>query len=125
MNTRDKDFQLLQDKWYAKLKKSGFEDAEKDEQSLKQYSSGLMGTQRESYSVRKVYYDSVQDYYIMAEHFLNEHKFKSNERTIWSLHSQGISARDIALSTKSSKSVVSRKICQLRHQMFDLYKVKI
>lgn len=49
-------------------------------------------------------WEAKQEYYIMAEHFLNEYKFKSNfERIIWEYHTNGMSARNILKTLKKAK----------------------
>lgn len=93
---QDKD---LQKKWYAKLKRSGFADIESDEDNLK------VSTLRQFVmDYRKEVSENKEEYYRMAGHFLHDHKFETPvEKTIWRLHSDGISIMDIVFYLKSKK----------------------
>lgn len=94
------DYEKERDKWYAKLKKAGFEDAERNENDLKQGSSRLFI--RHKYAA--VLWESKQEYYRLAEFFLNEHKFESElERAVWEYHTNGISASDISETLRKAK----------------------
>lgn len=98
------DYKKLKEIWYKKLAKSGFEDIELDENTLKK------GTRSSEFarprSVKS--WRSKEAYYYMATHFLHEHTFTSSlERAIWEYHSNGISGRDIA---RLLTSVRSKKI---------------
>jgi hypothetical protein len=101
------DLKSLQKTWYKKLADKGFEDIEKNEVYLYRdaRSSGIF-----QHKKSKEYYDSVLDYYTMAEHFLNEHKFENKrEETIWAYHSEGISIRDmVKIFKKAGVENVSR-----------------
>ena len=88
------EFKKLQDKWYAKLKKQGFEDKENARGELKVYDRYLYGTRTEEND--DTWTSAKSEYYRLAEHFLNEFKFKdSTEKFIWSRHSEGDSVRTI------------------------------
>lgn len=114
------DFKKLQDKWYKKLKDSGFEDIEQDEQRLKRWDSMYFITRHTSFvgnsakqvagSHRKLSTDqfkSQQEYYQLAGVFLHNHQFKdSKERTIWELHSEGYPTSDIYKVMKAKKQAV-------------------
>lgn len=83
-------YEKLKEVWYKKLERSGFEDIEKDEFNLKQYSSRFA----EATVVRN--WHAKSEYYSMAGQFLNNYKFNSRlEKIIWEYHSNGISIRDI------------------------------
>lgn len=76
--------------WYKKLADKGFVDIEK---SILRFHDGTAQFRRER-STRS--WQAKQAYYIMAEHFLNDHNFNSKlERVIWEYHANGISMRDI------------------------------
>lgn len=96
-------FRAVQKEWYEKLKKDGFKDAEevfKEEHRLKIFDSCQFNRER----VRNVF-QFKQDYYLMAEKFLNLYKFDNQmERTIWEMHSNGVSIRSISSSWKSGKA---------------------
>jgi len=88
--------------WYAKLKKSGFNDIENDKGQLKDWSSRVQ---------RKNEHENLLDswpgkiaYYDMATTFLNEHSFENNlDKVIWEYHTNGISYRDIVKLLKKVK----------------------
>lgn len=96
------DYQSLKTVWYAKLKKSGFKDAEKNEHRLKQWSSKFKAP-----NIRNSW-DSKHEYYSMARQFLNNYKFESNlEKAIWEYHVEGISYRNIAKLLKKVKTSIT------------------
>lgn len=113
--------------WYAKLSKDGFEDIEKDEFNLKQYSSRF----NQDAVVRN--WHSKSEYYSMAGQFLNNYKFASNlEKVIWEYHANGIGMRDIAKllqkvkvkSIKPNKDNVQKIVSRLVEEMKKMYLVK-
>jgi hypothetical protein len=120
---REKSFKKLKDKWYKKLEKSGFEDAEKDEDHLKEWSSKFLRQK----SIDRFHHK--ENYYRMASHFLHDNTFSSDtERTIWEYHSEGISLTNIAILLKKVKLTVSRDtiwaiVKRLRSSMYSLYGV--
>ncbi len=117
-------FQDLKATWYAKLEKSGFEDAERDEYTLR-FSSSKFNTDETA----RNYYAKLE-YYTMAGKFLHDHKFVSNlEKVIWEYHVNGISARNIAKLLKKVKIIkpnkdnVSQIIARLVKEMKKIYLV--
>lgn len=86
---KTKKFLELRDKWYTKLEKSGFVDAEQDEDNLKQWDSySFSGSRRARYN--KDLYSSKEEYYQLAGKFLNSYEFKTKkERLIWECHAEG------------------------------------
>lgn len=93
-------FEKLQAKWYAKIKKAGFDDIERDENDLK------IGSSR--FYIRHRYvnelWEAKQEYYRLAEHFLNEHEFESElEKVIWEYHTNALSADNIAQTLQKAK----------------------
>lgn len=118
----------LKKTWYARLKKEGFKDIEKNEYILKHYDSYYNRQQNYNYGIR-----TQRDlYYSMATHFLNDHKFETElERVIWTYHSEGISQRSITklltevkLVSWKSRFKVYQTIKKLKKIMFSLYDVK-
>lgn len=113
-NQHSKDFKKLQDKWYRKLKKSGFVDQEQNEKHLKQ-PSGIASIYRPNGSSRLDDWlemgitSSIKNhwktqYYSRARQFLGEYKFKNRlERTIFEMHVEGIGVRAIADKIKKFK----------------------
>lgn len=91
-----KQFKALKDKWYKKLEKSGFEDAEKDENSLKSWHSYIFVVEDDT-----TFQESKKTYYSMAGKFFHDYVFKSKkDKAIWELHSEGISIRNINKTLK-------------------------
>ncbi len=120
---RQKSFLKLQEKWYKKLAKEGFADAEKDENHLKEWSAKFLRQK----SIDRFHFK--EQYYYMATHFLNDHKFENElEKTIWEYHSEGISLTNIMSLLKKVKLVVSRDtiwaiVKRHRGVMYSLYGV--
>lgn len=114
MTANSKDLKKLQKVWYKKLKKSGFEDIEKDENTLKHWATRVFkeSSNGSYYNEKEVYYKSREEYYRMAGRFLWDFTFDNKlEHKIWSLHSEGMSIRDIgALIRKTDKKVYDFKV---------------
>lgn len=123
-------FKQLQKRWYGKLKEKGFEDIEKNEYEFKSVpNSTYKFTQKARMHSNSPDYGK-QEYYLMASHFLNEHKFASKlESAVWAYHSEGLSYRNIsrilsaAKVSKKSKDQISFIVKRLRQIMFELYGV--
>lgn len=105
-----KSFKSLQTEWYKKLKDSGFNDIEQDEDNLTQWSSSKIyrgqnnGASFEDAMLKR---EMTTEYYRLAGQFLHEHVFKNDkEKLIWRLHSEGLSLRDISATLKSNKDAV-------------------
>jgi len=121
----------LQKIWYARLKKKGFEDIERNETELKVYSENIIkNAARGRKNINhEIWCQSKTEYFRMAEHFLNENKFENKIlKYIWDLHSQGVSARNISkklksLKIKKDKTTVHRIVQNLAKQMFEKYGV--
>ena len=91
------DLEKLKKKWYAKLKKLGFNDIEQDEDNLKSWDSQRFLINNRHYGNRAANHQSRADYYYYAGHFLNNHKFeKEIHKVIWEEHTNGVSVRDIS-----------------------------
>lgn len=84
-------FEELQALWYKKLKKSGFDDIEQ---------AGGTANRTTTRSINFLdpeLRDTIESYYRMCHHFLNEYKFTTAlEKAIWQYHSDGLSIRDVA-----------------------------
>lgn len=126
MDNSSKEFKALQGKWYTKLEKSGFEDIEKEEGTLKW--SPRQTLNKPYNRDRKTFIESKEVYFRLAGYFLYDHLFvKKNDRMIWKLHAEGMSYRQISALLKAKrikKSVTSIKetIHRLRSEMFSRYK---
>lgn len=119
------DLKTLKEVWYKKLKADGFEDIEKDEHSLKDWSSRFAIR----HSIEEM--TAKQIYYRMANHFLNEWEFASIlDKVIWEYHTNGISVRDISFSLskakidKTSRQFVWRTVRRLTKAMYAFYKIE-
>jgi hypothetical protein len=97
------DYKKLRAKWYAKLKKSGFEDIESDDDNLKDWSSKF---EREKSLTS---WKAKESYYYMATSFLNSYRFVTElEKAIWEYHSNGLSHATIANLLKKTKIKTNR-----------------
>lgn len=118
MNIKSKEFKELQREWTKKLKKSGFEDIEQDEDHLKSWSYEFF----REYDENK--FKAKEEYYNMASEFFNNYHFEnSTDKFVWFQHSEGVSIRDIVkmLKVKRIKSYrfkVHETIKRFRRLMF-------
>lgn len=119
----DPQTKALQKKWYAKLKKEGFEDLEDAREQLIEYHGSRFGS--ESVQITK---NITEEYYRVAGHFLHDWDFKTaTEKVIWSLHADGQTVRDIAAVLKkqrrkhSYRNGVSLVVRRLRSEMIKFY----
>lgn len=98
--SNNKDLKKLQKTWYEKLKKSGFDDIERNEEDLKVGSSSIFLKHKYTRDL----WEAKAEYYRLAEHFLNEYRFATTlERVIWEYHTNAISTRNIAEILKRAK----------------------
>lgn len=121
MDPKSKEFKALQDVWYAKLAKEGFSDIEQNDQfrALKVWDSFRF---RIKYS--KVEYQAEQEYYRLAEHFYNSHKFKSEmDKVIWFYHMNDVPVRKI-LTELADRQMKSHKN-QVHKIINDLIKIMV
>lgn len=116
----------LQSQWTDKLEKSGFEDIESDEETLKIYSTVMFSRARSK--VNNGGFEAKAQYYQMATSFLEEYKFDSRlDKIIWEYHAEGLSVRDIANTlnkvkrTKTNYTTVWLLIKQLKKSMYAMY----
>lgn len=125
------EYEKLRDVWYKKLEKSGFQDIERDENTLKEYSSWIFSPKRAL--LQNGGWQAKATYYSMAERFLQEYPFNTERRSgrlsqiIWEYHSNAISIRDIVKILKSlrykdvTRTSVWEVIKALRGKMFSMY----
>lgn len=129
------EYKKLQKKWYKKLKETksseypnGFNDIERNEDLLKDWALKF-GDDRRLGNTSQITRDAKQQYYQLANQFLNEHAFDSNkEKTIWEYHSNGLSIRNIVKTLKkvrirTHKNAVHAIIAKLRKIMKQKYMV--
>jgi len=117
-----KDFLKLKAKWYKKLKSAGFEDAETTTGKLKISAKEVLRDYRLATKQSK------EDYYAMADTFLNEYAFETDlEKTIWEYHVNGLGVHAItdtlrkARITKSNRTTIGNIINDLREVMKKRY----
>lgn len=123
MSNNSSDFKKLKAKWYAKLKKAGFEDQELNENDL--HENSMRFSLQHDYNA--VLWEAKQAYYIMAEHFLNEYKFATEiEKVIWEYHTNALSVRDIATTLKSAgvKRFAKNKVHSIVYRLAQIMKSK-
>lgn len=109
MTLTDKEFKKLQADWDAKLKESGFEDAETRDGNLKTWHKYdvLDRFSREDGETK-------MEYFAAAGRFLHDYQFESlSERTVWQLHCEGLSIRQILKAIKDSKVKSKWKVHQI------------
>jgi uncharacterized protein YdaT len=92
---RDRTFKKLQAEWYKKLKDEGFKDIEdtnSENEFLKDWHSSYFQTRHTPLD-----FEANAEYYRRATALLNGYEFASElERSVWALHSDGVSLRKIA-----------------------------
>lgn len=92
------EFRAKQERWYAKLKRTGFVDIEKN----------YCSPENDLRKARMRDYKAVQGYYSAARSFVHEGKFKSNlHLRIWRLHAEGATLRAIEKKTGIPKSTAA------------------
>lgn len=114
----------LQDVWYAKLEKAGFDDIEQRDGNLKQWACSAFGSRHSN----KHLFNSKSKYYELAGQFLHENQFETErEKIIWELHSEGVGMTGIAQEIKrrrykvKSRSSVHAIIQKLAKEMLTKY----
>lgn len=112
-----KTYQQLRKEWYAKLAKTGFEDAEDDQGRLKVYHAWKFHDKSFDHTPEQM--ELVQAYYSQAGELLEEFQWEDKtHRKIWELHCEGKTLIEICaglLKTrcrKLAKSQVDRIIKQ-------------
>lgn len=106
------DYESLKKTWYAKLKKSGFVDAESKSGGLNTWSNNKFRDHNETT------FSAKQDFYFMAGRFYYDHKFKSvKEKNIWKRYADGATMREIAKHYDMSKASIMKLIKELTNIM--------
>lgn len=129
MPQNNKDFKQLQAKWYAKLKKEGFEDIERAEDLMHpEYDLKAWHSKRFQINNTPESFQQRERYYQLAGQFTYDHEFsEASERQIWQLHAEGLSIREICrrLSKQNLKrDKVFTVLKRLREAMLKTYGVK-
>ena len=114
-------FKKLRDAWYKKLAKSGFQDAEEEKNGrdwLKRWHSSYFQTKHTPDSFR-----AKEMYYQIALKMLHTYPFSNSfERQVWTMHSNGISLRLIALELDCNKDKVHITVKRIVAAMKDFTK---
>lgn len=99
MTLTDKEFKKLQADWDAKLKESGFEDIERNHTFLKRFhKDDMLDTFSNHDGATRM------EYFAAAGRFLYDYQWESLvDRTVWELHCQGLSVREIARALKGTE----------------------
>lgn len=127
-------FKKLQQKWYKKLEKSGFneiEDTNSPKEFLKRWDSQWFRTRGpqekvragmtkdQSVKIQKNYLISVAKYYANARQVLSHFNFDTGlEKAIWALHSEGMSHRDIAKELNINPNVAHKAIFKIKKAIY-------
>jgi hypothetical protein len=112
-----KAFKKLQKTWYAKLAKSGFEDAEdseKEHSPLKRWDNHYFFRRYSptTFEAKRAYYDT-------ASQWGATYAFPyAIDREIWSLHCEGYSIREIEKKLDKYKDYVHQSILRSREICF-------
>lgn len=110
-----KNFKKLQDKWYSKLKKSGFTDLEDSKQRIKRdpvtytFNSSAYIDKNVGYDQIKLHQESKEEYFRQAGQFYHDYAFESDlDKLVWQYHSEGYTMGEVASILKARKIKTSR-----------------
>lgn len=96
-------YEKLKKIWYEKLKKSGFNDIEIGKGVIS--NSDAFSKNQDHGQHTDTWRRSKEEYYQMAEYFLNNYKFETKlDQAIWEYHVNGIGTLDIAMVINKVKS---------------------
>lgn len=125
------EYEKLRDKWYTKLEKvkddvypDGFVDIERDEDTLKVWSSDKFSSKR---LVQNGSWQAKATYHSMAERYLSEYPFETRrEQIIWEYHTNAVSVRDIVkllnkVRIRMKRTSVWEIIKKHKNKMFEMY----
>lgn len=111
-----KAFLKLQQQWYKKLEKAGFQDIEEfnsPNEMLKRKHNNDFRSRR----VEQVYSTQL-GYFYKAGHFLTNYSFGTAlDRAIWAAHADGLSYREIADKLKTNRDKVHKAVIRLKKVM--------
>lgn len=134
MDRNSKKFKDLEQRWYKKLKTSGFDDHEngpgKQDLPLVPKKSGALYFLRDKERYASGGFEVKQEYYRLAGHFLHEYSFDTDlDFEIWKLHAEGQSVRKTVIilahkGIKTYKRQVDECIRRLVLEMKNLYVTK-
>ena len=99
------------------LREAGFDDIESRSGDLRSL-PGPAHVRGPEVGLTPEYYEGTAEYYQLAGSFLHSHRFTSvKEKTMWSMHVDGIGYREIARTCKSDTKRVNSIIVKLRTKM--------
>lgn len=100
MDSKSDSFKALQKEWYGKLKASGFEDVEYDEDHLRMHHADLIAGACKTGPAAA---EAKAEYFRLAGHFLHSHEFTTPEdKRIWELHAEGLFNHEVFAQVKES-----------------------
>lgn len=116
MPQKKQSLKQLQKVWYAKLKKSGFDDIEQandPDEMLKRWDSHYFRR-----SVNDHQFESTQEYYYMATQWVELYNFKNaRHKKMWTKYANGDTLRDIAKKHRCAHSTAYGIIDKIRRDM--------
>lgn len=114
------EFKKLQQQWYKKLEKSGFDEQEQADGNLKKWSSYFKNTHSDPSK-----FWAKEEYFRLAGQFLWSNTWESKyDRLVWELHSDGLSNNAVMKALKAKrkpyqKTVVSEIIKKYAAMMLE------
>jgi len=107
---KDPKFRKLQDRWYKKLARLGFNDIEQDDNYLNQTSYVLSASGKGDLDKALLSIEAKTEYYSICRRFLQAYQFESEvDRKIFEYHSEGVGIRDIVKKVKLRGRVTNRR----------------
>lgn len=117
MSPRNPVFKALQDKWYKRLAKKGFNDIEQG-QKLKRFDVDWFHNH-----ITTVQYESTVEFYTQCEIFGRAKKFPSKrDRVIWEAFSQGKTFKGIEPLVDIQEDMIGKVVKKYVKEMRDSWK---
>lgn len=122
---KSKKFETLKKRWYSKLAKSGFVDAEQDEEYLNQFSGKITGSDEyldedgsqyawDQLLGNQVKSDAKAEYFRWCRHRLNDYNFKTKrDQKVFEMHSEGLGERAIAKNLNLTRGKIAQTLKRL------------
>lgn len=109
MSQNDDAFKRLQKEWYAKLSATEFKDIENDRNDIIDHKTQSDIQQRTNF--KPDLFIEVRDYYIWAGDYDQVNSLpEGRDRTIWVMHANGSTSREISKEVKIHQTQVCRII---------------
>jgi hypothetical protein len=119
-------FKALQAHWYQKLRESGFVDIESEDArhdtrpGFDRGGYGVSKTRGSNASRSEVCAQAAYRYFELALHLLESFAFESElQRSIWRMHCQGFSLRQISQTVRKDKDHVHGVVKTLKSRMMN------